>query len=179
MNRANASRSKLLTQDCAYSAPTSACPKYSPLCIYPLPSSYEILYPLCTSISSRMHRFEKHLVRIYGPTYRALQRMPEMWMDGTQARLAGQIYERALSGDGLVLGQRLLESSWTMLKKWKESLGSGGGTEGNEGGGVGGTHPSAGQHKGGNGVDSQNGVPGRGPPPGFGPPPVEPPPPAA
>jgi len=130
--------------------------------------SYEALYPLCTAVYDRLHRFERHLVRIYGPTYRALQRIPEMYADGTQLRLAGQIYERAISGDGLVLGQRLLENSWSMMKKWKDGFSNGGGS-GGSGSGTGA----------GGGGDNQNSVPGQDPPPGLGPPPVPPPPPAA
>ena len=88
-------------------------------------SSYEVLYPLCSSVSARLAAFEAHLIRIYSPTYVALQRIPQMWMDGSVRRMTGQLWDSALAGDGLVLGQRLAEKGVEMGRKLGNMLGDG------------------------------------------------------
>ena len=75
--------------------------------------------------------------------------MPEMWIDGSQIRLAGQIYGRAVAGDGLVLGQKMWSTGLEKGKKWLEGKGRGG---------DGGQHPP-----------NQNGVPPPPEPPQIGP----------
>lgn len=84
-----------------------------------------------------------------------------MTWDGTQWRIAGQIYDRAVSGDGLVLGQRLAQQGSDMVRKWLGGSGSGSGSTSGRSEGSG---------------SSQNGVPPPAQPPSIGPtaPPVPP-----
>lgn len=85
--------------------------------------SYEVLYPLCSGVSTRLAAFEAHLIRIYSPTYGALHRIPEMWADGSVRRMTGQLWDSAIAGDGLVLGQRLAEKGVEMGRKLGGMLG--------------------------------------------------------
>lgn len=79
-------------------------------------------------MATRLHRFEKHLIRIYGPTYNALKRMPSLYADGTVQKTSWQLYEAVINGDGLVLGQRLLGVAQDTYKKLKESANREGGS---------------------------------------------------
>ena len=85
-----------------------------------------MLYPLCTGLSTRLQRFHDHVVRIYSPTFAAFKRIPELWTDGTAFRLGGQLYDRAVAGDGVVLGQKLIITGLEKGKKWLDGKGRGG-----------------------------------------------------
>lgn len=54
--------------------------------------------------------------------------MPSLYADGTVQRTGWQIYESAVNGDGLVLGQRLLGVAQDTYKKFKESMNGEGGS---------------------------------------------------
>lgn len=92
--------------------------------------SYAQILPIDGEVASRLHRFEKHLIRIYGPTYNAFKRIPSLYADGSIQRTGWQIYESAINGDGLALGQRLAGIGYETCKKVLEGLNSGEGGRG-------------------------------------------------
>lgn len=47
--------------------------------------------------------------------------MPSLWADGTVQKTGWQIYESAVNGDGLALGQRLFGVAQDTYKKFRES----------------------------------------------------------
>jgi hypothetical protein len=53
-----------------------------------------------------------------------------MYADGSVRRTVGQLYEATVNGDGLVFGQKLVEQSMMLAKKW---LGGSGGRDGSGG----------------------------------------------
>lgn len=83
-----------------------------------------------TAVSSRCARFEAHLIRIYSPVWNAMHRIPSMYTDGTVKRTVSQLYQATINGDGLAMGQRLVEQSTMLLKKGWTWIEGGGGRSG-------------------------------------------------
>jgi len=63
-----------------------------------------------------------------------------MLSDGTYIRISKEIWDRGISGDGLVLGKKLIDVGTENAKKWWEK-GSSGGFGGGPFGGLGGSPP--------------------------------------
>lgn len=102
--------------------------------------SYETLYPICSATANNLIRFHNHLDRIYSPTIRSLEKLPTMLTDGTYLRISKEIYDRAVSGDGLTLGKRLASSGYDMARRiWSKATNGSGERSGDSGSGSPGT----------------------------------------
>ncbi|KAM0755434.1 hypothetical protein T439DRAFT_320122 [Meredithblackwellia eburnea MCA 4105] len=67
----------------------------------------ETLYHLSASWSNTFTRFENHLVRIYGPGFRALARLPSTFTDGTQSQMLDLVVGKLTDGSAFTLLGRM------------------------------------------------------------------------
>lgn len=67
-------------------------------------------------MANTLQRFENHLYRIYSPTWNTLMKAPQILEDGKPQWIAQELYTRAVNGEGLVLGQKLLEQGGRLIR---------------------------------------------------------------
>ena len=76
----------------------------------------ERVYPLSALWSDTWRRAHRHILRIYSPVFRNLARLPETYTDGTQERMAKQMYEKFTDGSALRLLESMAQSLGRVVK---------------------------------------------------------------
>ncbi|SCV68591.1 BQ2448_712 [Microbotryum intermedium] len=107
---------------------------------------YEKLVSLSDAWSHSLQRLHLHVHRIYSPGLRNLARLPEVWTDGTAAKMLERCKETLTDGSAFKLVGRMYESTirvWGVLEERRRKRKEGGSDQGNAGfgGGSGGMVP--------------------------------------
>ncbi|KAM0793386.1 hypothetical protein ACM66B_000839 [Microbotryomycetes sp. NB124-2] len=99
----------------------------------PAAEDYERLISLSSAYSTSLQRMHAHVLRIYGPAFRNLSRLPETFSDGTQKRMLDNCIEKLTDGSAFKLVDRLWDSTKRVVstlyerKKNESDRGKGGG----------------------------------------------------